>query len=1399
MAQAQEIAQLYYTLDAKAGPGAETVLDDQIIGLEELAQVAEETGIPIGELRSLVNDLVEELDPAGIAAEAMAEALKDMNEATEESIDSLSAQIRLFSEGAQIEGTRADAMRKLIELETQIKARLTSGNVTLEQRIRLEQELARTQGAINAGIAAGMARAGGAVSSSTRNVREGTAAVKAFGDRWGMATLQIVDAAGNVAQAGALSGRSLKGLLLGATSLVGVIGTGGALVTAAGIGAQAIITLFTRAREEAKKLADEFKKEIKEMQDAGDFVGLKDKLAKIYQGTSSGDFKDGLGFIETEISRLESKLARTELFAGGFGIQKQIDELKKKRKPLQEQFETIRKIIIDGRVQVERAAAIPIKTEAKSNEAIAREAKQAADAQKQLAGSFRDVVQGFRDLALSVGGTGGNAALVAYDKQVRELHDRFTALKDPTEAQRREFEELNKSAAKVRDTLKRIEASKAAKVFRELQASMTVTAVDDLQNGLEDLLGTINTLRTQGPIDEAAARQMVQLQMELIRAKQEEEQLDDRIRVILRDKISAMDAQLALGELLLAKQDELKKTTITDEASRRRTLALEAQIAKLKEQIAALGGKVTNETDKGATHLQKWAGYLEASASAAFGVASALLGADHSITKMLGGTLQMVSGFSQIADLAQKAGSLSTLFSTGAGIASALPGIGAIIGGGLSLLSVLGGKKDEPSPEELERNRILKANNERLAELRLTLDKTIQLSVGGGLAASVRDVELTEQRQIDIYGGTGTFHRAIEEVLADLRKLGVGLEDIKALAADAGIELSTIPTIEQLLQLQEFLRTQTLATLFAGLTGELKKLELAAQLDPDAFAGLEGVFARLRILTGPSGIPAITEALAGLDPNSATYIEDVIAALTELGLSADSLDLSALAGLTPDEFLAEIVKIVTGLRANIPKVKSAADLFAEAIDLLGAAFEFGAVDVQQRLAGTFDALKKLFPELAAQIDFTSDESFRASLANIIKNFSADGVLTEAEEAQIAVLRQLLAAYNASRDAAQQAADAAQREADEAKRAAEEKKRAEEQAAAELARAEEEHRRRIIRLADAYIQVNNIEDPTEILKIRVKALSESFPKLASYLDDFDLSTKEGADGLERWIEEMLKSPASLQALADATGMTIDDLIAYLLDLEGAADAAGTHIASLAEQLSTAFAEVDFGLALENITDPIEKLMRTARAAAAADAKIRAALGAADLSTAGGRAAAEASLISLGKGTTDQATREAILRILEAIRAVPLDAGLGEPGAGLGAGSPPTKDGSDTSRSVFLVEDVRFAQLLDYTSRTAIAVEGMWALLQTRVAPISAPVLPPQAATAAAIFGGASYTAQAQTPGGMTVSVTLLFQGTVYLGSREEASEIITPAVAEGVLQAAGRQFTVQRQLKGRGVR
>ena len=1251
MAQQVEIAQLYYTLGARADAGTQAVVAEQSTVLDQLEEQARAAGVPVGALRAAVVELTDEverelkaavaalgkqMDASGISAAVLAKQTEAVAEASAESLGALSAQVRLYGQGAQIAGTRQQSLTQLAGIEQLLKGRLDQGNLSLEQRIRLEAVLAQTQ----VTLVGATARATNAVTAMGRTTQGAGESIKVLGSRWSGTALQVVTAASSIVQSGNVSAGSLKSVLLGATSLAGFLGAGGALVVAAAVAANAIIGVFTKAREEARKTADETREEIARLQNAGDSAALVQRAQTLFEGTAAGGYKDGIRALRAELAALDQQIAS----AGVFG---QLDAKTKEERArvaktlqgLEEDFARTREAI-ENPARAGRAGPQAIRVTATSPEGDAERRKRSADATAQGAAAFRDVRQAVEDLVGSV--RGGESVLTAFDRKVREIEDAFAKLKNPTREQAAEFAQLQASAAAARQTLATITGRQAAAELRKIEAALTPSVLDEMTIATQELRDRLIELKAPPEV----AQRILELKQALDDASTSGTALDERLDAIATSGAGPLRQMIALGELRREKEAELLGLTQKGEAADRRRVTLKAQIAKIQGEEAKLAHDQATADARTVEHASQLLTIVQDVASAAFGIATAFLGADATLTKMIGSAVQVASSLSRIGELADQAGGIGKLFSSGAGIASALPAIGGVIGGVAGVASLLG-----DSPAEREQRELLRRNNERLEQLRQTLgDALKQTSAGRTIAGARRALNATPlpdttARNFEFLG--------IHVLDQQLRKLGLTMRDLKQIAQDAGIELSDSPTLAQLRQLQKHLNEMDFAGFANSFAGAMDRLNAEFELFPDRFqSNVDRFNAILRELTNKTyGAPELFGDLAKIDTSTAEGKQAALAEIQRLfQLYADGkLTAEQLNGLNLDQFFATLLRLKTEL-GDLPQERTAAEQFAAALEAFGTAVELGSMTAEEKLAKAKDLFASLFPDLAASIDLTDIDSFKQSIQSIIDGFAADGELTAAEQAQISVLRLLLEAFGvASDEAANLAAD--------------------------LKQTAEAMRAFIFSLADAWLAVHDITDPVAILQAKAAALVQAFPELAETFAQFDLATQEGRDALEAWIQSLIDSPEALAAMAKELGISVDDLMGYLLGLESAADAAAAKVATLAERISGAFDEVTFGLNLEGITDPLEKLKRTVSGIAGVIPEIDQALAGLDLSTEEGRAKAEARLVALGKATTDTATRNAILNLLNLIRGVPAAAA---PGAGAGDTSP-TQTPSTTAQS------------------------------------------------------------------------------------------------------------------------
>ncbi len=1096
----------------------------------------------------------------------------------------------------------------------------------------------------------------------------------------------------------------------------------------------------------------------------------------------------------------------------------------------------------------------------------AQHARENAKAQGELAEkaqatarAMRDVTQGFADLAERAGS--GELTVTAFDRALRELGDRFNDVKGKTKAQRDQFAQLSASAGVVRQALLDIRAAKTAREFEELRASLTPSAVDDF------------TVRLKALHDELSKREFTDAQIAVIRslieaqrdAAQSTEALDAELVKIHDTSISTFDEQVQLVGVVQRLEAALKSAKSANDGtaeSQIKIAALQQQLANAQARLAQLTGDTSAATHATKSATEQWLSALTAAGQVAFGLASTLLGSENTLTRMIGATVQIAGGFSDIAALATKAGGLGALFSTGGGIASALPGIGAIIGGVASVASLLGGKKE--TAEEKRARELMAENNRRLADLRDGLAEVVRAGIGGEKQAAIRDLVFTKDVSGGIDNTTGeqtmvSVTKSSRELLDELRAMGVGLDDLKKAAAAFGVTLSAMPTADELATLSQFIRVNSLRKLTDTLSGQLQLLELKAKFDPDAFGGINGLLERIKLLTqeGKNGIPALRDALKGLNLETAQGRADAIVALKALFGELGTLDLSKFGAVDPGEFADMLAELIASLQNAQPKAKTAGEKFSEALELIGLRVDLAGLTAAKRLEAVRDALQSAFGDIVNGLDLSSVDALQSSIGAIIETLTADGELTDEEKAMAAALRELLDAYKAAQDAAVKYSDALSVLGDqfeifgataveefagvgaelakqfpdiatlldgldvttgEGRAQLRERAKAlfrqlqeggvteEEQAIVDaikrmlglanavandeakqadaLAKEREAKRRAVLQAAEDDIRRRDVTDPAQQLQRRLQAVLEIFPSLTNALGEFDVSTQAGRDALEAWINQMFDSPGQLDALAESMGVTVDELVSALLNLEDNADGAREQVQSLADALGAAFAENDYALQLEGVVDPLERLKRTAAAASGVLPQLSDALANLDLSTEEGRKKAEANLVALGKSTTDATVRRAILDVLDQLRAI-------APAAIAPAASTPSDPLGDIRRTAdqalqsasatALAYNPQFSVLLDLERQQVTLLTGILAALSGRVVPLP-PALPASSTSGA---------------GGVSVSFPINFFGSVTVSDPAELARGIQPLLLSTAETALGTNLKVSRLLKGSG--
>ena len=1210
-------------------------------------------------------------------------------------------------------------------------------------------------------LSAELAKGGTAVKRFGADTAQIGAGASGLGQRYASAGVQVSSALENMARAGKVGGEGLKQVITQGSNMAFLFGPQGAVVGAVGIASLAIIELFQRTRDETVKLTAEIKENLDRLQNAGDVSGLTERAKVLFQGTPANDFKDGIKALRSELAALDQQIAS----AGVFG---QLDQktkaeatrIRTQLKELETEFNDVRRRILAAGPIAARTID-PITTTGRSG------AQETADAER------------------------------AREKAERERE----------RAVKKEEADLERLADK-----RKRDAEAIAELIRDADIELAQLAGD-----------TIRVLDLQ------------------IAAKVEQAK-----------ELSATPAQIAA----IIKPLEIARASATVLQGALGDIAIDPEVLKRLKAIADEIGASLGD----ASGAAKLTDNIEAAVGVAVGLATSLAGAGSEMTRLITGAGQLAVGFAKINELKTQAGGLGAAFSGNP--LSALGAIGTVIAGAGALASLFGGGQREESPEARALRENLEANSQRLVELRAGIEE-LTLSLTGAETAAVRDVALTA-KTIQAAPITGLpvereDFRSVDDILKDLRKVGVSLEELRQVAADFGVTLSESPTVLELEQLQEAIRTFSLQRLLDTLDGQLRLLELKARIDPAAFEGLAGVIAKLDVLSGKSGgkgIPAIAKALEGLDPTSPDFAAQAIEKLKALFGNLGTIPLEDFGNIDPDKLPEILAQLIEALQATLPKTQTAGEKFRDAIEQIALQAEFGVLDAEGRLAAVKTAFRAAFGDVADGLDFSSLDALRESVKSIIAGFDDDGELTDAERALAEALRELLGAFEATTPAAVQFTDSLASLLDRfellgisakeqvglllaeftstdaignnaklgllqgltdgldvtsAEGLAALRKRAgdilatlsaggideqeqavvdalkrilgtAERAASDAARAAEEsarqdlaRRKRILAQIDQDIDLNDVEDPQEILRRRLKGFVQAFGDVIALPENFENLSAGELDGV---ITDII---AQLRAMGDGVtvaGIPIEELISALLGLENAGDSATTKILTLAESIAAAFDGIELDLDIAGITDPLERTTRKLRAAADQIPELSAVLGNFALDTEQGRKAAEAALVAFAQGSTDAGVKKLIAQLLADLRGLPAFPDLV---AGAAAAPVTASDRRDFVQTAANITEVTANRLVDLFLRNVLATERIDAKFETAVQRmLTAPLPVLQAPALPSFLSGGVGGGRLDGPSGPLVSFALggiNFNGPLTVGDADELARLIQVRVLE----------------------
>lgn len=890
-----------------------------------------------------------------------------------------------------------------------------------------------------------------------------------------------------------------------------------------------------------------------------------------------------------------------------------------------------------------------------------QETQAAASAREDARRAAKDLADGFKDLIEKA--EAGKLGVAEFTRSLRDLQDRAEQLKQPALKETAGlFQALGAQADEAGARLRALEIEKLAREFDTLRASLTGNVLDDFATALRDFEAELRNRPPGTSFTEQQIKDLVALKKAALDAQRDLQQAQRDASTVLDSNLPALQKAIELGKQRVALEQELEALTASGQLTDEKRLSIAARLTVIDQALAQVTEENAKHLADAATSGAQFSDALEAALGVALGLATATLGTSHNITRMISAVQQVASGFAKIASLAKEAGSFAKALSTGAGLAGVAGGVGTIIGG---IGAIAGLFRSGPDPEQEAQRQLQERNLKVLEDIRAGITDLAQIQTSGGAIARVLqglDTLVADPlRFAKARGGFGDPTLVLDEGALDafLKSIGSSFAELQQVAKEFGVELDAEG--EGFETLRDVLKQIDLEKFTASLEGTLGLID--ARRRAGSLSDQDALVATIQALI--DRVPALKDALGGLlegitsgDPAAR---EAAIAALQGLLENFGDLPIGALGELNPQDFINTILKLIDGLNAGIPKVKTAAEAFADALELLGIQVELGGLSAAEKIEKMKEAFRAAFgDEFADALDFESVDSLKASIAALIDMFSADGELSEAEKAIVAALRQLLGAVTSAAD-------------DEAAKAA---------AAAAKARQD------ILDAAERRIRFEDITDPVEQLRIRLDALKEAIPGLNTLLGDFDVSTQEGRDALSQFLAELAEDPKRLAEVAALLGIPVDELLEALSNLEEGADAAGQDIQTLAEKLAGAFSDIDLDARIfgSTLVDSLKKKL--------AELGITGL----DLSTDEGRAKAIAALRALASANPDDDDlRRLIADLIESLQGLNETVGDAS-GASDGAGGGVTSAAVNGAASI----TERQANILADLARTQLAV-------------------------------------------------------------------------------------------------
>lgn len=531
----------------------------------------------------------------------------------------------------------------------------------------------------------------------------------------------------------------------------------------------------------------------------------------------------------------------------------------------------------------------------------------------------------------------------------------------------------------------------------------------------------------------------------------------------------------------------------------------------------------------------------------------------HTISDAAGAALNLARAFGAVNDATAKI--LENVIDIGAGIGLALTGhLKEGISQGLKgLTGLLADSIMGPIEKRIQRLKTDATNLSHIAEEKKNPGDLIGSNVTGN-----EFTQLSKGLDALLAGKGGDFHK-VGNINGFFEQFGISGDRMQAIAKSLGITLDG--SVGSFRRLREAIQALDLDAFGKGFDGAMHKVDLLDQALGDV-TPLDQLIERIKILVGPDGATAFAKILGDIDVSTSGGRQQAIAALVEQLKHVADLKPKDLGGLTLDEFTSQILETIARLRnldlTPLQKLNNALDIQKES-------FALTDTPAKDQAAALIETYTRAFADAFKGVTKGSSlADVKASAAAFLKQAGADGILDDTEKAILAGYESIIGALSQADADAKAASDKAKQDA----------------AAG---------RQKIIDTAHQKIQIDDITDPKEQLKVIFDAYKKAFPTLSKLLGDVNLDDPNGVATFKAAIRRVFAalSDASAEGAANATESMdgVKDALEHLLgdtgtiDPQRAADAAA-QFQALADSLNSTSAGAGDGAAeLAHLFDEI----------------------------------------------------------------------------------------------------------------------------------------------------------------------------------------------------------------------